>query len=380
MKKILVIHNKYKLLGGEDIAVQSEIEILRKNFDVRTLIFDNKNIDLFSDIFSFVFNRNPKSLKKLKEEIKDFKPEIVYVHNTWYKASVAILDELKKLNLKTFIKLHNFRYDCTRHFLAKNHFKKSEICEKCGASKLSLINKYFTESIFKTFLVLRYGKKYFSLIKENNFNLIVLTAFHKSYLESLGINKENIYTIHNPFKIDTAINENSENYIIYAGRISEEKGVEELIKAFLKSDLNEISLKIIGEGPKLDYLINKYKINKNIELLGAKNNSQTKQLISSARAVVTATKLLEGQPTLLCEASSLGVPSIFPKFGGIYEFFPRDVTLSFEQYNYDDLSLKLNELNNEEKMLSEGKKNREYLLNNYGVKSYIAKFIEAINE
>ena len=132
MKKILVIHNKYKLLGGEDIAVQSEIEILRENFDVRTLIFDNKNIDLFSDIFSFVFNRNPKSLKKLKEEIKDFKPEIVYVHNTWYKASVAILDELKKLNLKTFIKLHNFRYDCTRHFLAKNHFKKSEICEKCG--------------------------------------------------------------------------------------------------------------------------------------------------------------------------------------------------------------------------------------------------------
>ena len=70
MKKILVIHNKYKLLGGEDIAVQSEIEILRENFDVRTLIFDNKNIDLFSDIFSFVFNRNPKSLKNLKKKLK----------------------------------------------------------------------------------------------------------------------------------------------------------------------------------------------------------------------------------------------------------------------------------------------------------------------
>ena len=99
-----------------------------------------------------------KCKKKLKKEIENFKPEIVYVHNTWYKASVAILDELKKLNLKTFIKLHNFRYDCTRHFLAKNHFKKNEICEKCGASKLSLINKYFTDSIIKTFLVLRYGK------------------------------------------------------------------------------------------------------------------------------------------------------------------------------------------------------------------------------
>ena len=380
MKKILIIHNKYKLLGGEDIAVESEIEILRDNFNVRTLIFDNKNIDLFSDIFSFVFNRNPKSVKKLKEEIEDFKPEIVYVHNTWYKASLGILDELKKLNLKTFIKIHNFRYDCTRHFLAKNHIKKNDICEKCGISNLRFINKYFKDSIFKTLLVLRYGRKYFRLIKENNFNFIVLTDFHKNYLESLGINKEKIFTVHNPFKIETNINENSENYIIYAGRISEEKGVEELIKAFLKSDLNEISLKIIGEGPMLGYLKNKYKNYKNIELPGALKNSQTKQLISSARAVVTATKLFEGQPTLLCEASSLGVPSIFPKFGGIYEFFPKDTPLSFKQYNYDDLTLKLNELNNEEKILSEGKKNREYLLNNYGIKNYITKFMKAINE
>ena len=130
----------------------------------------------------------------------------------------------------------------------------------------------------------------------------------------------------------------------------------------------------------LGYLKNKYKNYKNIELPGALKNSQTKQLISSARAVVTATKLFEGQPTLLCEASSLGVPSIFPKFGGIYEFFPKDTPLSFKQYNYDDLTLKLNELNNEEKILSEGKKNREYLLNNYGIKNYITKFMKAINE
>jgi len=380
MKRILVIHNKYKLLGGEDIAVSLEIEILRENFDVKTLIFDNKNLDIFSDIFSFVFNKNPKSVKKLKKEIDDFKPEIVYVHNTWYKASVSILEELKKLNLKTFIKLHNFRYDCTRHFLAKNHIKKNEICAKCGASKLGYINKYFPDSIFKSFLVLRYGKKYFKLLKENNFNLVVLTAFHKSYLASLGINKKNIYTIHNPFKVENDVIKNSDNYLIYAGRISEEKGIEELIKTFIRSNLNEISLKIVGEGPKLDYLKYKYKNYNNIEILGAKNNSQTKQLISSARAVVTATKLLEGQPTLLCEASSLGVPSIFPKFGGMYEFFPRDLNLSFEQYNYDDLSLKMKEVKNKEKMLSEGNKNREYLLDNYGVKSYINKFMEAINE
>ena len=374
-----MIHNKYKLLGGEDIAVESEIEILKDNFDVKTLIFNNKKIDLISDIFSFIFNWNPKSVKKLKKEINSFDPDIVYVHNTWFKASVGILNELKKRNLKIFIKLHNFRYDCTRHYLSKNHFNKDKRCEKCGLYKNNISNKYFTESILKSFLILRYGKKYFRFIKDPTFNLIVLTNFHKNFLGNLGISIERIHTIHNHFKNELINNENNGNYLIYAGRISEEKGVEELIKAFLKSNSNNLSLKIIGDGPKLNYLKTEFKSYKNIELLGPKNNIDTKQLIANAKAVVTATKLLEGQPTLLCEASSLGVPAIFPRFGGIPEFFPEDTKLSFEQFDYDDLSLKIKEVNNGE-FIYEGNRNKEHLIENFGVSSYIKKFKEVANE
>ena len=47
------------------------------------------------------------------------------------------------------------------------------------------------------------------------------------------------------------------------------------------------------------------------------------KMINESKAVVTATKLYEGQPTLLCEASVSSVPSIFPDYGGISEFFPK---------------------------------------------------------
>ena len=61
------------------------------------------------------------------------------------------------------------------------------------------------------------------------------------------------------------------------------------------------------------------------------------QIISKSIAVVTATKLYEGQPTLLCEASGLGVPSIFPDTGGIFEFFPKNYPLSFKKFDHLDL-------------------------------------------
>ena len=41
MKKLLVIHNKYQIIGGEDVAVENEVNILKKHYEVEVLYFDN---------------------------------------------------------------------------------------------------------------------------------------------------------------------------------------------------------------------------------------------------------------------------------------------------------------------------------------------------
>ena len=50
MKKILVVHNRYKLQGGEDIAVNNEITALQSLYEVETLIFENNKINVISDL------------------------------------------------------------------------------------------------------------------------------------------------------------------------------------------------------------------------------------------------------------------------------------------------------------------------------------------
>ena len=113
MKKILVIHTKYRNLGGEDIAVDNEVNNLKNYFDVRTIYFSNETTSIYRDIKSLFTNSNKKSETKLKEEIYDFNPDIAYVHNTWYKGSLGVFKVLQETNVKTVLKLHNFRYSCT---------------------------------------------------------------------------------------------------------------------------------------------------------------------------------------------------------------------------------------------------------------------------
>ena len=150
---------------------------------------------------------------------------------------------------------------------------------------------------------------------------MVLTHFHKKYLENLDIDESRIAVFQNYIKPPTRYKDKSnEKYLIYAGRISKEKGVEDLITTFLKSSLTNIHLKIVGDGPQLNNLMKKY-ASKRIRFLGQKNNEEVYQLISGAESVITATKLFEGQPMLLCEASLIGIPSIYPQSGGIKEFF-----------------------------------------------------------
>ena len=85
MKKVLVIHNQYREIGGEDIAVQNEVQFLKKYFEVDELYFKNIIENIFSQLIYFLINKNFKSIKVLENKINEFKPDVIYIHNTWFK-------------------------------------------------------------------------------------------------------------------------------------------------------------------------------------------------------------------------------------------------------------------------------------------------------
>ena len=382
MKKVLIIHTKYRNFGGEDTAVENEAKLFSKYYKVKVLYFHNNITSYVNDSISFISRKNRNSMKVLQNEIDEFQPDIAYVHNTWFKGSLGVFKVLHSNNIKTLLKLHNFRYRCTKSYFSSKHFEGSSTCEACGLErkKVGILNKYYLDSYLKSFLLIHYGRKYFKLLTNSKFYILVLTKFHKDYLINNGIDESrlDIFPNHIHTKIGSDYQSGS-NYLVYAGRISKEKGIIDLIDTFIKYNNKKITLKIIGDGPLLKKVKSKYSL-KNIEFLGEITNNEVLKEIREARAVITATKLLEGQPMLLCEASVNGVPSIFPESGGISEFFPKNYKFSFKQFDYSDLFEKLNLLDQKSFLLENGKKNKEFIDSYLDEKKLINSFEKYLNK
>ena len=384
MKKILVIHTSYKNFGGEDVAVASELKLLKKYYEVDTLTFKNSAENYFKLFVQFLTSNNKKSNEILQKKINIFKPDIVYVHNTWFKSNLGIFDVLKRNNLLIVLKIHNFRFNCTRHYSFKKHLNGKNYCQGCGLdnSKFKVFNKYFEDSYLKSLFVIIYGKKYFKIIKNAHIRIVCLTEFQKKYLINLGV-KANRLFVHKNF-IEGNPSELHEydpksEYISYAGRISKEKGLYELIENFLRLKNQNLKLMLIGDGPELKKIKNKFKKEDSIIFTGQIDNKQSRELIFRSRAVITATRLYEGQPTLLTEASIMGVPSIFPNNGGILEFFPKNYKLMYTCLSDEELLKKLKYLDDSELLTSIGIENRLFSQKLLNENSYIQNFSEILN-
>ncbi len=378
MKKVLLVHNLYRNFGGEDSAVNGDEKLLKKKYYVDKIIFDNSDKINFFDFINFLFLTNPKSNKLLEKKIKETSPDVIYIHNLWFKGSLGLLKVAKRYQIPIVLKIHNFRYLCSGTFLSKNHIESKEFCPACGASKRLLLNKYFVESYIKSFFSIRFSKKLFKLIKNlKSLNILLLTEHHKNILLNEKIESKRIFIMPNYIENNSKTFFNKEDSFLYAGRISKEKGVNQIIEAFLKIDFQTYKLNIIGTGPELQTLKDKYKSQK-IIFHGFMDNNDVISEIQNAKVIISATKLYEGQPTLLCEATMNSVPVIFPDSGGINEFLPKNYKFLYEQFNYTEMQEAMVDILTSDPYKI-GKENKSYLLELINEKSLLETFELAIS-
>lgn len=321
--KVLFIHNTYKHAGGEDVAVSQEIKLLRSSgHEVELVSFHNQpGSSIISKIkFAFSALYNFYSYEKLKKKIEFFKPDIAHVHNFFFEASPSIFFILKKKKIPVVLTLHNYRLVCANALL----LRKNAPCELCVGKTFPLDGvKYrcYHSSVVESTIVTSISSVHKILATWTNKvdKYIALTEFSKDILQNSSLNlKKNKISVKPNFVFDNEFRKQErENFFLFVGRISPEKGIHILLEIFANNP--GIQLVIIGDGPEKEILQKMYLEYKNILFAGYKGKNEVLLYMKRAKALVFPSIWYEGLPFTIIEAFSTGTPVIASRLGSMAE-------------------------------------------------------------
>jgi glycosyltransferase involved in cell wall biosynthesis len=321
--KILFIHNRYQYAGGEDAMLLMEKTALETHgHETEVLEFDNQQIDSLASkirtgLASF-YNR--QSAKRLKETVRRFRPDLIHVHNLFFTASPSVLFQAARMKVPVVMTIHNFRLICANALLLRDN----QVCELCVQKKFPLHGikyKCYRSSAIESALVtaITGAHKLLHTWQNKTSRIIVLSSFMKEKLlsSSLGVAGDKL-AIKANFVTDTGIGDNQrEDFYLFAGRLSKEKGIGVLLKAFL--DEPGRRLVIAGDGPEKEALAEAIKDAPWIRYVGLQSKENILALMKKCKALLFTSVWYEGMPTTILESFSTGTPVISSRIGAMTE-------------------------------------------------------------
>lgn len=328
-EKILIVHNYYQIPGGEDVVVANEKKLLEEHgHEVILYTRDNKEINEMGLLgklglfFTTIYNR--RTYKEICELVTKEKIDVIHVHNMLNLISPAVFYAAKKCGVPVVNTIHNFRMLCPRATLYRNG-KICEVCIKKGL-ECAIAKRCYRGSLSQTFVCVLASWIHRARGIYKYVNYICLTDFNKDKLLEINggqngkiIYSEKVYVKPNFMDISDMhyIPESDrDNYVLYAGRLDETKGIDILLEACGKT---KIKVLIAGSGPMEDLVKSRVDtdLKNSAEYLGMLSHEEVVEYMKRAKALVLPTRWYEGFPMSIAESFSVGTPVIGPDMGNV---------------------------------------------------------------
>lgn len=299
--------------------------------------------------------------EKIEALIKEVKPDIAHLHNIAHQISPSVLHSLKKFDLPVIQTLHDYKLICPTYKMVAG----GRICERCKGHEyyqtvLQRCNKgSFSFSLLNC--VEMYLHKFLRIYEKNVDFFIAPSDFLRNKVIEFGISAGKIF--HIPTFVDSreySPQYNGDNYFVYFGKVSREKGLLTLVQAM--KEIKTSKLLIIGEG-ELKKDLEKYILQENIagiKFLGHIKGERLKTTIRNSQLAILPSEWYENCPASILEAFALGKPVIGSNIGGIPELIEDGVDgFLFEPGNAEELSEKIAYLISQPRLREEMGKNAQ---------------------
>lgn len=323
--KILIVHNYYQQPGGERVAVEAQLALLRERGH-RVILYTRDNAEIESyglwrraNFFpEAVFSR--KTYPEIQALIANEHPDVAHVHNVFPLISPAVYWALKDAGVPIIQTVHNFRFLCPNALF----FTHGQTCERCKhgntlhAVRWKCYRKsYVLSALYALTIGLHHRWGTFQMI-DRFIALTELTA--KKLVESSLATRDKISVL-GSFLPDSlplpGSFEKREPYVVYLGRLSPEKGVETLIEAM--TGLPYLGLKVLGDGPQagaLQALVRQRGLHQ-VEFMGHIVGEEKWDLSRRAMATVVPSVCYETFSFAVLESLAVGTPVMASNLGSL---------------------------------------------------------------
>jgi glycosyltransferase involved in cell wall biosynthesis len=386
--KVLLCHTFYRTAApsGEDAVFHNERALLESN-GIDVLTYEKHNDDLADTAIAdkirngieCVWSR--RSYLELRALLDHSKPDIAHFHNTFPQLSPSVYAACAESGVPVVQTLHNYRFICPNGLLLRDE----RPCEDCISGSLfsSLRHRCYRNSLLATSALtanIAFNRLNGSF-KNSVHRYIALTQFAKDRFIAGGLPAHRIRVKPN-FLDDVPEVVTKDDYAIFVGRLTQEKGVNTLIQAWTQLG-GAIPLKVVGDGalrPQLEDSVRRLGLP--IQFLGKQSKSEVLKLVGGAKLQVIPSEWYEGFPMVVLEAFASRTPVIASRIGSLAEIIQDKINgLHFTAGDSTNLATSIKLLWNDRELLkSLGNNGRATYDENYNPQSNFRHLMEIYRE
>lgn len=292
----------------------------------KNVYFSQFNLSL-SERFRFAIDMvyHTGARKKLEELIKATRPDVALFLNAVY-FSDSIIDACRKYEIPIIWRLSDFHKICASYLL----YRDDKVCEDCLEKGIfqCVVNRCGGYQRSLGAAAVKYLSMTLSRLRNSYDHVRYFVApsqFTRAKMIQGGFNASKVICI--PTFVKTRDVEpkpcSNPHKVLYVGRLSAEKGVEILIKAFMLLRNKNAVLTIVGDmnnayARSLDALVDK-DFRSRIDFVGYKNQEEVLELYQDHALFVVPSICYENLPNVVLEGMMNARPPLVSRLGSLIE-------------------------------------------------------------
>lgn len=311
--------------------------------------------------------------QKMTEKIAEVKPDIVHFHNIFMSISPSAYYACQEAGVPVVQTLHNYRMICPKATL----FRDNAICTDCLGSltfSSAIRHRCYHDSHIQSAgvgVMLNLHKALHTWDKQVDKYICLSERGRQIFIQG-GMNPDKLAVKGNFLQYDPGYSDADEDFFIFMGRLTPEKGLRVLIEAW--KQLLDIPLKVLGVG-ELEGEIRQILLNEliyNVELVGHIPRYEALDLLKTATAQIVPSQWHEPFGLVAIEGFACGTPVIASNVGALVDIIEDGENgFHFEATNPDSLVEKVRYIwENREKRQEMSRKARAF---------YEEKYTSAVN-